>query len=81
MKTAAHTKGTKVTAAETAVVQKGLRRIARKIAKELFTRSNGSRAARLVMESNSGAISDGGWSERNVADHIERHLLKAGGLR
>jgi hypothetical protein len=52
------------------------RRLARLIAKELFTSGDGVRATRLVFETKNGSIEGSGWGERPVADVIERALTK-----
>jgi hypothetical protein len=74
-----HTKATKVTEQE--VIKRGLRRLSRKIAKELFTSCNGRQWPRMVFESGNGCIPGEGRSEKSTADVIERALRKAGGLR
>jgi hypothetical protein len=81
---AARTKGAKVTTGtkkDKAGIKRGLRRLSRKIAKELFTSCSGRQWPRLVFESKNGCQSGEGRSEKPSAKIIERHLLKAGGLQ
>ncbi len=55
------------------------RRLAAKIARELFTDYDGKRASRLAMKHGpSGKEKEGaGWCEKAVADRIEKRLLRA----
>lgn len=65
------------------------RRLARRIAKQLFTDGFGDRAVRLVFEYGSADLKGTGWCESAVADRIEKNLRssaqsadkKSGGAR
>jgi hypothetical protein len=61
-------------------IRRGLRRLARRIAKDLFTTGAGHRCERLVLTFPDGT-NGGGWSERALADKIERELIAAGGIK
>jgi hypothetical protein len=52
------------------------RRLARRIARYLFTDGCGERVNRLVMEMPNAPLSGSGWSEAAVAGWIERELLR-----